>query len=102
MLTNKHIGIFAAIFGTLAIASCNAPSEGEAVTTNGNVRVERLTQVDGCTIYRFRDGGRNHYTTICRQGATAQPASVHSSWTENCGENCTTTRVEQIDTVIRS
>jgi hypothetical protein len=52
-------------------------------TENPQVQVEKLFEVDGCTIYRFRDGPAPRYFTRC---SAAAPSSV--AWDENCGKGC--------------
>jgi hypothetical protein len=47
---------------------------------NAEFNVETLFTKDGCTVYRFADGGTQRYFTNCR-GTVA--------WHEGCGKNCT-------------
>lgn len=98
----KKLTIIAAIAASLALMGCESRAEGEAVSTNGNLRVERLTQVDGCTIYRFKDGTRYHYTTICPRADGVQQASTHTAWSQSCGKSCVSPQDETIDTVVRT
>jgi len=60
------------------LAGCQG--EAESTTRAGaDFKVDRLFQVDGCTVYRFHDGGRPRYFTNCA-GST--------QWEESCGKNC--------------
>lgn len=58
---------------------------GQAQTTKrvGDFDVERLFEVDGCTVYRFSDGGNYRYFTRC------DGRSSGVTWTKSCGKNCT-------------
>lgn len=61
-----------------ALAGCQG--EAESTTRAGSdFNVDRLFKVDGCTVYRFQDGGRARYFTNC--GGSTQ-------WEENCGKHC--------------
>ncbi len=60
------------------LAGCQG--EAESTTRAGSdFKVDRLFKVDGCTVYRFNDGGRARYFTNCA-GST--------QWEEDCGKNC--------------
>jgi hypothetical protein len=72
----KKILILAAI---LALAGCSKPAE-TSTSVGREFVVDKLFTHEGCTVYRFNDGGNNRYFTNC-QGST--------SWTESCGKNCT-------------
>ena len=72
----KKILVLAAI---LALAGCSKPAETSTQVGREFV-VDKLFTHEGCTVYRFTDGGNNRYFTNC-QGST--------SWTEQCGKGCT-------------
>ncbi len=60
------------------LAGCQG--EAESTTRAGaDFKVDRLFNVDGCTVYRFHDGGRARYFTNC---------SGSTQWEESCGKNC--------------
>lgn len=60
------------------LAGCQ--KEAESTTRVGSdFKVDRLFTVDGCTVYRFHDGGRARYFTNC---------SGSAQWEESCGKNC--------------
>ncbi len=61
----KHAILLLACF----LAGCGNEPEQVDVAGNG-YSVERLFTQDGCTVYRFRDGGRYRYFTNCR-GSTS-------------------------------
>ena len=70
------------IFIALLCAACEKVPEETSRTTNPNVGVEKLFSHDGCTVYRFEDGGRSHYFTKCID-AKSQAISQQS-----CGKSC--------------
>ena len=67
----------------LLLLATLAGCQGEAESTTrvgSDFKVDRLFKVDGCTVYRFQDGGRARYFTNC---------SGSTQWEESCGNNCT-------------
>lgn len=72
---NKILIILAAAL----LAGCSKPAETSTAVGTEFV-VDKLFTHEGCTVYRFSDGGNKRYYTNC-QGST--------SWQENCGKNCT-------------
>lgn len=57
----------------LVLSGCSKPAE--STTRVGNdFEVGKLFTVDGCTLYRFEDGGRSHYFTNC-SGSTSYTVS---------------------------
>jgi hypothetical protein len=72
------------LLALLALAACNpTPAERLEVSSNPNFQVERLFEVDGCRVYRFRDLSYFRYFARCANGTTS------TTWIENCGKNCT-------------
>ena len=71
------------IIAALAMVLCGCEkSPVETTRTNNSaVTVDLLFTKNGCTIYRFEDGGRSHYFADCR-------GSVTTERTEYCGKNC--------------
>lgn len=61
------------IISALLLTACN--NQPESMVTKGEFKVERLFTNEGCTAYRFNDGGRYIYYTNC--SGTTQ--STHSS-----------------------
>ena len=53
------------------------------------------SQVDGCTVYIWRNGGYNHYFTKCDNTNKVVTQSAHG---ESCGKACTRTITEKIET----
>ena len=49
--------------------SCVAPAQAVVRSSNPNVRLELLFEVDSCKVYRFQDGGAGayQYLTICKK-----------------------------------
>jgi hypothetical protein len=68
-----------AILALTLLAGCSKPAE-TSTSVGREFVVDKLFTHEGCTVYRFNDGGNNRYFTNC-QGST--------SWRENCGKNCT-------------
>ena len=66
------------------VAGCEKPAEAVAHTGVG-FTVERLFTHEGCTVFRFEDGGSNRYFTRC-DGIAAQSTTT---WQESCGKSCT-------------
>lgn len=68
----------------IALIACDAKpaEESRVVGPQGSYKVDRLFTVDGCTVYRFDDGGRSRYFTNCG-------GSAMSEHTESCGKGCT-------------
>lgn len=66
------------IFSTL-LSGCDKEAES-TVKAGSDFNVDKLFTVDGCSVYRFYDGGRNVYFTNC-PGQT--------QYTQSCGKSCT-------------
>lgn len=80
---NRNITLF---FCALLLAGCN--KEPESVQQAGSsFEVGRLFTTDGCTVYRFSDGGRNVYFTNCT-------GSTSSSYQTSNGKYTTTYNTE--------
>ena len=67
----------------ILLTGCNKTPISTLETPNPNVKVDILTTVDGCTIYRFRDGGNDNYFVKCTSGST------QAIYTVPCGKSCT-------------
>jgi outer membrane biogenesis lipoprotein LolB len=67
------------ILAITLLAACSKPAETSTAVGTEFV-VDKLFTHEGCTVYRFSDGGNKRYYTNC-QGST--------SWQEQCGKNCT-------------
>lgn len=66
-----------AILSIIALAACTKPGVSTHETTNSQIKVELLFEVDDCKVYRFDDGGMsNRYFCNCN-------GSVE--WTERHG-----------------
>jgi hypothetical protein len=74
--------LWAVVLIALLCAACNKVPEETSQTSNPNVKVEKLFTHDGCTVYRFYDGGRDHYFSKC-ENAKTQTISEQS-----CGRGC--------------
>ena len=58
----KRLSILLALLGLLA--ACDKPAESSVSAGVGFV-VDRLFVHDGCTVYRFSDGGSKRYFARC-------------------------------------
>ncbi len=68
------------ILGLMIVSLTACQGKAEESNTTGDFQVERLFTHEGCTSYRYYDGGRYiHYTTC----------GVTSTSTYSCGKNCT-------------
>lgn len=63
----------------ISLTGCEKEPVSTVYAGNG-AQVGKLFTVDGCSVYRFSDGGNNVYFTNCSGG---------TQWTQNCGKNCT-------------
>jgi len=70
--------IILAVAVTVLLAACGKPAETSAPAGRDFV-VDRLFHHEGCTVYRFADGGNYRYFTNC---------SGSTQWTESCGKGC--------------
>ena len=76
--------IMLALAALAMVAGCDKPAE-VVVRTGIEFTVERLFTHEGCTVFRFKDGGSNRYFTRC-DGIAAQSTTT---WQESCGKSCT-------------
>ena len=81
---NTKIILTLAVLATTMVAGCEKPAES-VVRTGAGFTVERLFTHEGCTVFRFGDGGSIRYFTRC-DGIAAQSTTT---WQESCGKNCT-------------
>ncbi len=81
---------------SILVAGCanDKPSTTSREVAKGSV--DLLFTHDGVRVYRFGDGGRYHYYAVPYGGG----ASTFSTWSENCGKNCTTTLTDEIQTLV--
>lgn len=89
-MSNVQTYLRLTVLAALLLTGCAKEPVSTARTDNGGINVELLFTHEGCRVYRFYDS-RYHYFTDCR-------GSVVSTWTENCGKNCTRTLEEEIAT----
>lgn len=81
--------VYATLLLALLLAGCNRSPISTASTDNHEVAVDKLFTHEGCTIFRFSDGGYDHYFADCR-GATV-------SQDHGCGKGCA--RHEDVETL---
>lgn len=74
-----------ALVAACLLAGCGADAVSTAPTDNAQIKVERLFDHDGCTVYRFNDGGTRYFVK-CRDGST------RTEWSETypCGKTTCT------------
>ena len=70
------------LLAVLALTACQKDPESSKHV--GGFQVQKLFEVDGCTVYRFHDD-RTVYFTKC------DGIRSNTSYTESCGKNCTRT-----------
>ncbi len=95
-----------AIFVLLVVVACwsmwhwrDTPEEKaakwaqEAAQRRARETPHVVREADGCKVYAFERGGRDHYFTRC-------PATTdtETTWKESCGKNCTRQKAENIVT----
>lgn len=66
-----------------SLNACMAPAQMNLQSSNPNIKVELLFEVDGCKVYRFYDRQQPRYFTKCQNGSSSV------GWLESCGKNCT-------------
>ncbi len=66
----------------VVLAGCGEKPVSTAQTDNAAIKVERLFDHDGCTVYRFNDAGPRYFVK-CRDGST------RTEWSESypCGKS---------------
>lgn len=71
-----------AIVAAALLAGCGEHPVSVSPTDNVNIKVDRLFDHDGCTVYRFIDGGVRYFVK-CRDGTT------RAEWDETypCGKS---------------
>lgn len=74
--------LFSFLSITLLCTACNKTPEEVIPTTNPEIEVQRLFTHDNCTIYKFKDGGANHYFTKCKD------AKSETLTLQPCGKGC--------------
>lgn len=73
---------YAIFLAALLAAGCGKKELEISPTDNAEVKVERLFDHDGCTVYRFYDAGTRYFAK-CRDGST------RTEWSESypCGKS---------------
>lgn len=91
--TKPALLIGASLLTAVLAVGCAKDPEKVERSTNPKVAVATLFTHDGCTVYRFEDGGRDHYFARC-----GDKAETISPKTTSCGKGCVSTRDENIRT----
>ena len=71
------------MIAALTVAGCNKAPEYSAPAGREFV-VDKLFTHEGCTVYRFSDGGYSRYFAKCGEDSV----TAHTEWRETCGKNC--------------
>lgn len=66
------------LISLLTLVGCTKQAEHSSAAGR-EFTVDKLFTHEGCTVYRFYDGGNRYYTNC----------SGSTSWKENCGKGCT-------------
>lgn len=74
--------LYTLVTACLVLTGCAKDPIAISQTDNFDIKLDKLFTHDGCNIYRFEDGGRDHYYADCRGNV---------SDIRSCGKGCTTT-----------
>lgn len=70
-----------ALAAALLVSGCYAEPQSKETSSNSEVKVELLTEFDGCKVYRAWDMGNRIYIARCGQ-------DVRAEWQTSCGKGC--------------
>jgi hypothetical protein len=70
-------------FSILLLTGCGADFIERKDTGNVEIEGGMIAVIDGCSVYRFKDGGERVYFVRCSD------RTVTTSWEHSCGKNCT-------------
>ena len=74
-------------FSILLLSACNSNVIQSVDTGNSDVTGGKIAVIDGCSVYRIKDGhDRYVYFVKC-----SNDGSTQTSYTRGCGKNCTET-----------
>lgn len=80
------------VFVALFSLACFRDPVSEQRTNNSNFSVEELFTHNGCTIYRFVDGGRHRYWTDCRGSVSNHYSQYNGKTTYDYEDSIQTVR----------
>jgi hypothetical protein len=60
------------------LCSCTKEAQEHSTTSNSEFKVELLFRHDGCEVFRFEDGGRDHYYVRCKSDDIVTAIEQHS------------------------
>ena len=88
-MKNKIFTLFAFTGLMLSFTHCatTIPAQQILKTSNKDVKVELLFEIDGCKVYRFYDGTGGGVYALPKY-FTKCAGSNSTSWIEPCGKNC--------------
>jgi hypothetical protein len=81
----------------VGLSACDAAPVSTAQTNNAEVPVALLFEHEGVRVYRFYDGGRNHYYAVPTDG---RGAFTTRTWSEQSGKS-RVTKAEDVPTLER-
>lgn len=84
--------IAAALTLAAMAAACTAEPISQVPTDNVSITAAHIATIEGCRVYRFRDGGYDRYLTTC-------PGSVSARQTVSSGKTHSS-RPDDIQTVV--
>lgn len=87
----RNVRMLAVAVVVVVAASCRKPAVASYGTTNGDIPVEVLFEVDGFRVYRFVDS-EAHYFVV-------PSGTVIAQHRRSCGKACTYTEDDEIATV---
>lgn len=67
----------------MLLIGCSKDPISSETTDNNEITVDKLFTNDGCTIYRFTDGGKLHYYARCEKSVD----TISTNY-ESCGKGC--------------
>lgn len=59
---------FVIALSCLLVVACTEPAESTVASSNGNIPVEKLFNVDGYCVYRFKMGGTTDTSLVVSPG----------------------------------
>lgn len=75
------------LLAILFLSACDKTPVSTHATDNTEVPVSKLFTHEDCTVYRFEDGGYNHYYVKCGDVRSAMTMEMYS-----CGKGCVSER----------
>lgn len=71
--------VLALVAAALVLGACGKNPTDTLKTDNRAISVDKLFQIDGCQVYRFRDGGEKQYFVRCATSTTTLRVDNHGA-----------------------